>query len=220
MKLFAIPVAASLLLASLSGCAPTGADQVETAAAAKDRSAAESKPDPLSPQVAARAVFLKEQAEAQSLAQAQESKPDLTSPQVAAREAVSNKNSVLPEMTVYKSPTCGCCKLWVDHMQKSGFKVSVIETDDLNPIKRKLGVPAGLGSCHTAKVGDYFVEGHVPASDVIRLLKEKPKALGIAVPGMPMGSPGMEVPSGETQPYTVTQVNKDGSLSIFSSHSK
>ena len=146
------------------------------------------------------------------------SKADPLSPQVLARDSNASTDSSLPLMTVYKSPTCGCCKLWVDHMEKSGFKVSVIETEDLNPIKLKLGVPAGLGSCHTAKVGDDFVEGHVPASDVKRLLKQKPDAMGISVPGMPMGSPGMEVPSGETQPYTVTQVNKDGSLTIFSSH--
>ena len=151
---------------------------------------------------------------------APQSKPDPLSPQVLARDSVASTDSSLPLMTVYKSPTCGCCKLWVEHMEKSGFKVSVVETEDLNPIKLELGVPAGLGSCHTAKVGNYFVEGHVPASDVKRLLKQKPDALGISVPGMPMGSPGMEVPSGETQAYTVTQVNKDGSLSIFSSHQK
>lgn len=146
--------------------------------------------------------------------------PPPTSPQVAARESVLKADITLPQMTVYKSPSCGCCKLWVDHMEKSGFKVSVIETEDLNPIKRELGIPGGLGTCHTAKVGGYFVEGHVPASDVIRLLKEKPDALGIGVPGMPLGSPGMEAPSGEIQSYTVTLVNKDGSLSIFSSHTK
>lgn len=137
---------------------------------------------------------------------------------VVALKVDMMQEAALPPMIVYKSPTCGCCKLWVEHMKNSGFKVSVIEAEDLNPIKLKLGVPAGLGSCHTAKVGGYFVEGHVPASDVKRLLKQKPDVLGISVPGMPMGSPGMEVPSGETQPYTVTQVNKDGSLSIFSSH--
>lgn len=130
------------------------------------------------------------------------------------------QQAALPLMTVYKSPNCGCCKLWVDHVQNSGFKVSVIDTEDLNPIKLKLGVPASLGSCHTATVGGYFVEGHVPASDVKRLLKEKPDALGIAVGGMPIGSPGMEVPTGETQPYSVTLVDTDGSESIFSSHTK
>ena len=159
-----------------------------------------------------------EQAAATQETAAPKSKPDPLSPQVLARNSIVSTDSSLPVMTVYKSPTCGCCKLWVEHMEKSGFKVSVIETEDLNPIKLKLGVPAGLGSCHTAKVGDYFVEGHVPASDVKRLLKQRPDAQGISVPGMPMGSPGMEVPSGETQPYTVTQVNKDGSLTIFNSH--
>ena len=148
------------------------------------------------------------------------SKHDLLSPQVAARNASLNKNSVLPKMTVYKSPTCGCCTSWVEHMQKSGFNVSVVETDDLNSIKNKLGVPTELASCHTAKVGNYFVEGHVPADDVKRLIQENSNARGIGVPGMPLGSPGMEVPSGDVQPYTVTQVSKDGSLSIFSSHSK
>lgn len=139
---------------------------------------------------------------------------------VAVLQIDMMRDATLPPMTVYKSSTCGCCKLWVDHMQKSGFKVSIVETEDINPIKRKLGVPASLGACHTASIGGYFIEGHVSASDVKRLLKEKPDALGISVPGMPVGSPGMEVPSGETEPYTVTLVNKDGSLSLFSSHAK
>ena len=147
-------------------------------------------------------------------------KLDVISPQVAVSDTLLNKNSVLPEMTVYKSPTCGCCTSWVEHMQKSGFNVSVVETDDLNSIKNKLGVPTELASCHTAKVGNYFIEGHVPADDVKRLIQENSNARGIGVPGMPLGSPGMEVPSGDVQPYTVTQVSKDGSLSIFSSHSK
>jgi hypothetical protein len=187
MKRMALPLVTALLLTGLVGCTSPNSEYVEQAAISKEPAARENKPDPLSPQVAAREAFL-------------------------------NKNLTLPVMTVYKSPTCGCCKLWVEQMETSGFKVSVIETEDLNPIKLKLGVPKNLGSCHTAKVGDYFVEGHVPASDIKRLLKEKPDALGISVPGMPIGSPGMEVPSGETQPYTVTMVNKDGSLSIFSSH--
>lgn len=138
----------------------------------------------------------------------------------AALDTDTAPKAMLPAMTVYKSPTCGCCTLWVQHLEKAGFKVTAINTPQMNPIKQKFGVPAALGSCHTAEVGGYFVEGHVPAADVKRLLKEKPDVYGIAVPGMPMGSPGMEVPSGETQPYSVTQVNKDGSFSIFSSHSQ
>ncbi len=139
---------------------------------------------------------------------------------VAVLKVDMMQDATLPEMIVYKTPTCNCCKLWVEHMEKAGFKVTVRNAPELIPIKQKFGVPTRLASCHTATVGGYFVEGHVPASDVKRLLREKPNALGISVPGMPLGSPGMEVPSGETQSYTVTLVKKDGSLSIFSSHSK
>lgn len=139
---------------------------------------------------------------------------------IAVLKADMMQEAALPPMMVYKSPTCHCCKLWVEHMEKAGFKVTVRNSPEMSPIKQKFGVPTRLASCHTATVGGYFIEGHVPASDVKRLLREKPDALGISVPGMPLGSPGMEVPSGETQPYSVTLVNKDGSLSIFSSHSK
>lgn len=128
--------------------------------------------------------------------------------------------SALPLLTVYKSESCGCCQLWVEHMQKAGFSATVVNTTELSAIKAKFSVPKDLHSCHTASVGGYFVEGHVPASDVLRLLAEKPNVAGIGVAGMPMGSPGMEVPSGDTQPYKVTQVNKDGRQSIFSSHAK
>ena len=96
----------------------------------------------------------------------------------------------------------------------------MIDTEDLNPIKLKLGVPAGLGSCHTAKVGDYFVEGHVPASDVKRLLKEKPDALGISVPGMPLGSPGMETPQGHRDPYETLLVLRYGATRVFARHNQ
>jgi hypothetical protein len=136
----------------------------------------------------------------------------------AALDTDMAPKAMLPAITVYKSPTCGCCTLWVQHLEKAGFDVTAIDTPQMSPIKQKFSVPASLGSCHTATVGGYFVEGHVPAADVKRLLQEKPDVLGIGVPGMPMGSPGMEVPSGEMQPYSVTQLNKDGSFSIFSSH--
>jgi hypothetical protein len=138
----------------------------------------------------------------------------------AALDTDMAPKAMLPAMTVYKSPTCGCCTLWVQHLEKAGFEVTEINTPQMSPIKQQFSVPAALGSCHTATVGGYFVEGHVPAADVKRLLQEKPDVFGIGVPGMPMGSPGMESPSGETQPYSVSQVNKDGSLSIFSSHSR
>jgi hypothetical protein len=106
----------------------------------------------------------------------------------------------------------------VEHLEKAGFSVQVINEDNLNPIKERVGVPYGKGSCHTAEVGGYFVEGHVPASDIQRLLREKPSAKGLTVPGMPLGSPGMEVPTGQTDRYEVLLVAKDGSTSTYSKH--
>jgi hypothetical protein len=126
----------------------------------------------------------------------------------------------LPPMTVHKSPSCGCCGLWVDHAKRAGFSVSVVSVDDLNPLKLAMGVPVGGGSCHTAIVGGYFIEGHVPAADIQRLLTERPKARGLTVPGMALGSPGMEVPTGEVQPYTVYLVDLDGKSTPFSHHNR
>jgi len=126
--------------------------------------------------------------------------------------------AALPLVVVHKSPSCGCCGSWVEHMRKAGFEVQVRDSDDLGPIKELVGVPPGKGSCHTAEVGGYFVEGHVPAGDIKRLLAQKPDARGLAVPGMPLGSPGMEMPDGTTQPYTVELVARDGSTSAFAQH--
>lgn len=117
---------------------------------------------------------------------------------------------------VYKTPTCGCCAKWVDHLRANGFIVTVEEMRDLESIKAQLGVPGDLKSCHTATVGGYFVEGHVPASDIRRLLSEKPAAKGIAVPGMPVGSPGMEQ-GDEREPYQVVQFG-DGGRTVFATH--
>lgn len=122
------------------------------------------------------------------------------------------------ELVVYKSPTCGCCKSWVEHMQKAGYRVVVHDTDDLTPIKQRYGVPQGLQSCHTALIGGYVVEGHVPAVDVQRLLRERPDIAGVAVAGMPVGSPGMEVPGLPAQPYTVTAFEREGQHSAFARH--
>jgi len=97
-----------------------------------------------------------------------------------------------PVVDVYKSPTCGCCSKWVDHLKANGFTVRSHNTHDVAPYKARLGVPFGYGSCHTAQVGGYLVEGHVPAKEIKRLLKEKPSARGLTVPGMVTGSPGME----------------------------
>ena len=124
----------------------------------------------------------------------------------------------LPLMVVHKSATCGCCNLWVDHMREAGFQVEVRDVDNVNAIKERVGVPLGKGSCHTAEVGGYFVEGHVPAEDVKRLLADKPDAKGLTVPGMPAGSPGMEVPDGTIQPYTVELVGQDGGTTAFAQH--
>ena len=126
----------------------------------------------------------------------------------------------LPAMTVHKSPSCGCCGLWVDHAKRAGFSVSVVSMNDLNPLKVAMGVPVGGGSCHTAVVGGYFIEGHVPAADIQRLLTEKPKARGLTVPGMVLGSPGMEAPTGDVQPYTVYLVDLDGKSTPFSHHNR
>jgi hypothetical protein len=119
---------------------------------------------------------------------------------------------------VYKSPTCGCCSKWVDHLRSHGFTVRAINTDTIDELKTSRGVPRQLRSCHTALVGGYVVEGHVPAADVQRLLKERPAILGIAVPGMPIGSPGMEVAGMKAQSFNVMAFGKDGSTRVFASH--
>lgn len=123
-----------------------------------------------------------------------------------------------PEIVVHKSPACGCCGGWVDHLRAEGFVVQVRDSDDLEPLKLQLGVPADKRSCHTAEVGGYFVEGHVPAADIKRLLAERPEARGLALPGMPIGSPGMEVPDGRIQPYTVELVGGQGGTQAYSEH--
>ena len=120
-------------------------------------------------------------------------------------------------MTVIKSPTCGCCMKWVEHVKAHGFDVKVVDTNDLMAAKAKAGVPQKLASCHTARVGGYVVEGHVPAADIKRLLAQKPKAVGIAVAGMPMGSPGMEH-GNHRQPYQVILFRADGTTSVFARH--
>lgn len=123
------------------------------------------------------------------------------------------QQTVAADIVVYKSPTCGCCSKWVDHMEKAGFSVDVENLRDVGPIKRELGVPGRMQSCHTAQVGDYFVEGHVPADLVKRLLADKPDIKGLTVPGMPMGSPGMEGP--RKDPYDVIAVGKDGGYRVY-----
>jgi len=134
--------------------------------------------------------------------------------------AAASTTADLPLAVVHKSPTCGCCGLWVEHLQKAGFRVEVRNEDNLNSVKERLGVPYGKGSCHTAEIGGYFVEGHAPAEDIKRLLSERPNAKGLVLPGMPLGSPGMEVPDGTVQPYTVELVQPDGTTIAYAGHGR
>ncbi len=122
------------------------------------------------------------------------------------------------EIEVYRTPTCGCCGKWVDHLKAAGFRVVVHDLDDLSAVKAAYGVPRELASCHTGLVDGYVVEGHVPASDIRRLLEERPRVRGIAVPKMPLGSPGMEHPDPRRhQAYSVLAFGEDG-VSVFSKH--
>lgn len=120
-------------------------------------------------------------------------------------------------MTVYKSPYCGCCKDWIEIMKSKGFEVKTIETNDVNTIKQKAGLQAGQTSCHTAFIDGYVIEGHVDYSAIKKMLNEKPDIIGITVPGMPIGSPGMKQ-GNIKQSYNVLYVNKDGSTGIYEKH--
>ena len=119
-------------------------------------------------------------------------------------------------ITVYRSPTCGCCEKWAKHLETSGFDVELRDVQDMGFVKQSSGVPTKLSACHTAVVGDYVIEGHVPAEDIVRLLEERPEVVGLAVPGMPEGSPGMEGPRPER--YEVWAFSKDGRATVFSTH--
>jgi hypothetical protein len=122
-----------------------------------------------------------------------------------------------PEVLVYKTPTCGCCGKWVAHLRAAGFRVRTVDTEDLGPIRREWQLPPKLASCHTARVGRYVIEGHVPAADIRRLLETRPRVDGLAVPGMPIGSPGMEQ-GNVVEPYDVLSFNAAGETSVFASH--
>jgi hypothetical protein len=122
-----------------------------------------------------------------------------------------------PRVEVWKSPSCGCCHLWIEHLQANGFEVLAHDVPGPADVREQLGMPARYGSCHTARVNGYLLEGHVPAREVQRLLKERPAALGLAVPGMPLGSPGMEQ-GPRRDPYDVLLVTKDGRATVFQSY--
>jgi hypothetical protein len=125
-----------------------------------------------------------------------------------------------PAIEVWKSATCQCCGKWVTHLEENGFmvKTNAADTTTLDKIKRAAGIGEKLDACHTGKIDGYMIEGHVPASDIKRLVAERPDAIGLTVPGMPVGSPGMEQPDGKTEPYDVLLIKKDGSTEIFASH--
>ena len=129
------------------------------------------------------------------------------------------QNASKPLVEVWKTPTCGCCKDWVKHLQDQGFAVKTYDLSDAAKTARRaeLGLAEKFGSCHTALVGGYVVEGHVPAQDIRKLLKERPRALGLSVPGMPIGSPGMDGPEygGRKDAYAVLLVQRDGSSTVY-----
>ncbi|HEY7646815.1 MAG TPA: DUF411 domain-containing protein [Hyphomicrobiales bacterium] len=120
----------------------------------------------------------------------------------------------LPLVTVNKDPNCGCCTAWAEHLRSAGFTTSIVPAADMDAVKNRLGVPSALTSCHTAEVGGYVIEGHVPAAAIVRLLAEKPKARGLAVPDMPVGSPGMEVAGTRPEEYQVLLFG-DGAPKVF-----
>jgi hypothetical protein len=123
-----------------------------------------------------------------------------------------------PLLTVYKTASCGCCGGWVEAMSKAGYASSVILVEDITPLGDKHGVPFALSSCHLATIGGYVTVGHVPPADVDRLLREKPKALGLTVPGMPIGSPGMEIPDGTREAYDTLLLLSGGKTQVFARH--
>jgi hypothetical protein len=124
----------------------------------------------------------------------------------------------LPPMTIYKSESCLCCARWVDHVKTAGFKTAVHDRDPIDPVKDDLKVPRHVRSCHTAVVGGYLVEGHVPAADIKRMLNQKPRVMGLAVPGMPVGTPGMEQPGVPAEPYHVVAFQQTGTTTVFAKY--
>ena len=125
------------------------------------------------------------------------------------------------QIEVWKNPSCGCCEKWIDHLRQAGFEVIAHNTNRVNEVRASLSMPSRYASCHSARIGEYAIEGHVPAADIQRLLKEKPTALGLSVPGMPIGSPGMDGPGYENRRdrYDVLLVQKHGTSAVFNSYS-
>ncbi|MBK6631193.1 MAG: DUF411 domain-containing protein [Betaproteobacteria bacterium] len=131
-----------------------------------------------------------------------------------ALSAIGASAEPLPEVVMHKDPNCGCCGKWAEHLEANGFKVKTVPERDMQTVKNRLGVPARLASCHTAKVGNYVIEGHVPASTIKRMLSEKPAVRGLAAPGMPPASPGMDVP-GNSDPFDVIAFDRAGKTRVY-----
>lgn len=138
------------------------------------------------------------------------------SPVIGAIALLASAQAAAATLEVFKSPYCGCCAAWVEHVRQAGFTVNVTEVEDVAAVAREHGVPDTLRSCHTAKAGKYVIEGHVPAADIERLLKEKPDAIGIAVAGMPAGAPGMDQ-GPQKQPYNTILFTANGER-VFAAH--
>lgn len=134
----------------------------------------------------------------------------------ASAKPAEATTSPSPIVTVYKDPNCGCCKKWIEYLKKNGYRVDLHDTQKLDDVKKGLGVPASLGGCHTALISGYIIEGHVPVEDIARLLKTKPKIAGLAAPGMPAGSPGMEGPP--PAHYQVMAFTRSGKSTVFANH--
>ena len=137
---------------------------------------------------------------------------------IAAGLLLTSTLAAAGSLQVYKSPSCGCCTAWAEHMRDNGFEVEVHNTQNLQSIKEKAGLKPGMGSCHTAFIDGYAIEGHVPAEDVRRLLEERPDAHGLTVPGMPMGSPGMEM--GDRRDAYKVFLYGDQGVRVFSTHNQ
>lgn len=132
-----------------------------------------------------------------------------------ASDPSSGRTERLPEITVYKSPTCGCCTDWEEHLERAGFKVVSHKRTNMNSVKKQLGVKSHLASCHTGLIDGYVIEGHVPADDIKRLLRERPDVMGLTAPGMPQHSPGMQPPGEKPRGYSVLMFDEEGRTRVF-----
>ncbi len=137
---------------------------------------------------------------------------------LAGRRSLAAAVLAKPTLIIYKDPSCGCCGQWIDYVRANGFAAEVHNDTAMDAVKTRLGVPASMRSCHTAQIGGYLVEGHVPVADMQRMLKERPKIMGLATPGMPMSAPGMLQPGARVMPYDVMAFQRIGSARVYAHH--